>query len=45
MLNEYSDIFEGLGGFKRKLHLEVGEAMELVQHRPTKFPIATKEEL
>ena len=45
LLNEYSDVFEGLGSLPRKLHLEVDKAMEPIQHRPRKVPITTKEEL
>ena len=45
ILEEFKDVFEGLGCLPGKVYLEYDHRIKPVQHTPRKVPIATKEEL
>ena len=45
ILEEFKDVFEGLGCLPGKVHLECDHRIKPVQHTPRNVPIATKEEL
>ena len=45
ILNEYSDVFEGLGCMEGLCHLEVDQTVRPVVHPPRKVPVALRDRL
>ena len=45
LIDQYNDVFEGLGCLKGNYHIELNSSVSPVQHVPRRVPVALKEQL